>query len=89
MSIAPPPVNIAEPVQQPVAFGLLAVEIAVNIQQTATSFNYAPVIGGVLLVVALIFVWRSFYAMRIPREGEAKPQPAEAAAASHSTGIQL
>jgi len=24
------------------------------------------VIGGVLFVIALVFVWRSFYAMRIP-----------------------
>jgi K(+)-stimulated pyrophosphate-energized sodium pump len=45
-------------------FGLLAVEIAVG-------FSYAwwiHVAGAVLLVVALVFVWRSFYAMRIPKE---------------------
>ena len=44
-------------------FGLLAMEIAIN-----ESFKaFAPVVGWVLLVVALIFVYRSFYAMRIPQ----------------------
>ena len=28
--------------------------------------NYTPYIGVVMLAIALIFVWRSFYAMRIP-----------------------
>ncbi|PWU19718.1 MAG: sodium-translocating pyrophosphatase [Verrucomicrobia bacterium] len=45
-------------------FGLLAVEIAVTMKdQTAKS-----IIGGIFLVIALIFVYRSFYAMRIPEE---------------------
>ncbi len=43
-------------------FGLLAMEIAIN-----PSFQkYAPVVGVVFLVVALVFVWRTFYAMTIP-----------------------
>lgn len=43
-------------------FGLLAMEIAIN-----ESFRkIAPVVGAVLLVIALIFVVRSFYGMRIP-----------------------
>lgn len=43
-------------------FGLLAMEIAIS-----ESFrDIAPVVGGVFLVIALIFVIRSFYAMRIP-----------------------
>ena len=43
-------------------FGLLAMEIAIN-----PSFQkYAPVVGVVFLIVALVFVWRTFYAMRIP-----------------------
>lgn len=43
-------------------FGLLAMEIAIN-----ESFrDIAPVAGWVFLVIALIFVIRSFYAMRIP-----------------------
>ena len=45
-------------------FGLLAVEIAVTIQnQTLKS-----VIGGFFLVIALFFIHRSFYGMRIPEE---------------------
>ncbi len=49
-------------------FGLLAVEIAVEVIKHAkvTGFNYMPYIGGVMLLIALGFVWRSFYAMRIP-----------------------
>lgn len=44
-------------------FGLLAMEIAIN-----ESFKaFAPIAGWVLLIIALIFVIRSFYAMRIPQ----------------------
>jgi hypothetical protein len=39
------------------------------------TFNYNPVIGTVMLIVALYFVWRSFYAMRIPLK-EGVPVPA-------------
>jgi len=43
-------------------FGLLAMEIAIS-----ESFrNIAPIAGWIFLIVALIFVIRSFYAMRIP-----------------------
>ncbi len=43
-------------------FGLLAMEIAIS-----ESFrNVAPYVGGLFLLVALFFVWRSFYGMRIP-----------------------
>ncbi len=45
-------------------FGLLAVEIAVTIQQQSVK----TLIGGFFLIVALVFVYRSFYAMRIPEE---------------------
>jgi K(+)-stimulated pyrophosphate-energized sodium pump len=45
-------------------FGLLAVEIAVTMQsQTAKT-----VIGAVFFLVALVFVYRSFYQMRIPED---------------------
>lgn len=45
-------------------FGLLAMEIAI-----APSFkDAAPIAGIVLFIVAVIFVVRSFYAMRIPTE---------------------
>lgn len=43
-------------------FGLLAMEIAIS-----ESFrNVAPIAGWILLAIALIFVIRSFYGMRIP-----------------------
>lgn len=43
-------------------FGLLAMEIAIS-----ESFrNIAPYAGGIFLVIGLVFVWRSFYRMRIP-----------------------
>jgi K(+)-stimulated pyrophosphate-energized sodium pump len=50
-------------------FGLLAVEIAVSVKQDAlatSGTNFMPFVGVVMLAVALVFVWRSFYAMRIP-----------------------
>src|SRR5216117_2764582 len=45
-------------------FGLLAVEIAV----TMTDKSLKTGIGVFFFLVALVFVWRSFYAMRIPEE---------------------
>jgi K(+)-stimulated pyrophosphate-energized sodium pump len=54
-------------------FGLLAVEIAVNVKKTTLAgrgVDYTPWVGVILLAVALTFVWRSFYAMRIPPKGE-------------------
>ncbi len=47
-------------------FGLLAVEIAV----TMTNQSTKNMIGGFFFIVALIFVYRSFYCMRIPEENE-------------------
>src|SRR5437870_137209 len=52
-------------------FGLLAVEIAVQIKEAAHKSggrDYTGIFGVVMLVIALVFVWRSFYAMRIPKE---------------------
>ncbi len=45
-------------------FGLLAVEIAV----TMTDANLKHAIGGFFFLIALVFVYRSFYGMRIPEE---------------------
>ena len=42
-------------------FGMLAVEIAINMNPATTR-----VCGAVLFAVGLFFVWRSFYRMRIP-----------------------
>jgi K(+)-stimulated pyrophosphate-energized sodium pump len=61
-------------------FGLLAVEIAVAIKLAAlapgsTTTDFTPFVGAVLFAVALVFVWRSFYAMRIPpKEGAEAPK---------------
>jgi K(+)-stimulated pyrophosphate-energized sodium pump len=44
-------------------FGLLAVEIAVKMQSATAKYS----IGAVLFLVALVFIYRSFYSMRIPR----------------------
>ncbi len=44
-------------------FGLLAVELAVEMETTTRL-----VMSGIFLVISMIFVWRSFYGMRIPVE---------------------
>ena len=52
-------------------FGLLAVEIALEFKHAAdtnNTTNYTPFIGVVMLAISLVFVWRSFYAMRIPKK---------------------
>ena len=46
-------------------FGLLAVEIAVTMKDQSVK----NMIGGFFFLVALVFVYRSFYCMRIPEEG--------------------
>jgi K(+)-stimulated pyrophosphate-energized sodium pump len=43
-------------------FGLLAMEMAI----TPSFVPYAPYVGGVFFLLALTFVYRSFYSMRIP-----------------------
>ena len=50
-------------------FGLLAAEIAIEIKEHADkagTFDYSWLVGLGMLAVGLYFVWRSFYAMRIP-----------------------
>jgi K(+)-stimulated pyrophosphate-energized sodium pump len=47
-------------------FGLLAVEIAVTMENKDLKFG----IGAVFFLIALIFVYRSFYHMRIPEEAQ-------------------
>jgi K(+)-stimulated pyrophosphate-energized sodium pump len=56
-------------------FGLLATEIAIEMTVHAKetgSINYAPYIALPVFIVGVIFVWRSFYTMRIPKEGATK-----------------
>ena len=47
-------------------FGLLATQIAVTMQKDHAVAKVA--IGAVFFLVALVFVYRSFYCMRIPEE---------------------
>ena len=56
-------------------FGLLATEIAVAMADkqmtcpvTGLTFHVNYVVGGVIFLVALVFVYRSFFAMRIPED---------------------
>jgi K(+)-stimulated pyrophosphate-energized sodium pump len=49
-------------------FGLLAMEIGIS-----ESFrNVAPYAGGLFFLIALFFVWRSFYGMKIPTKEEVR-----------------
>jgi len=51
-------------------FGLLAVEIAITMKlaaQAAGTWDYTPYIGVGFLIIGLIFVYRSFYGMRIKK----------------------
>ncbi len=57
-------------------FGLLAVEIAVNMSSVGADGvkHYTPahfIIGGILLIISMYFAWRSFYKMRIKVEENA------------------
>jgi K(+)-stimulated pyrophosphate-energized sodium pump len=50
-------------------FGLLATEIAIEMAVHAKetgATNYAPYVSIPLFIIGLVFVWRSFYSMRIP-----------------------
>jgi K(+)-stimulated pyrophosphate-energized sodium pump len=69
-------------------FGLLAVEIAATMQNQ----NLKNTIGGVLFVVALVFVHRSFYGMRVPEAKEETSEPPVGQASknhNHSAGAEL
>jgi K(+)-stimulated pyrophosphate-energized sodium pump len=45
-------------------FGMLAMEIAI----TDEFAKVAPYVGGVFFVIALVFVWRSFFTLRIKKD---------------------
>jgi K(+)-stimulated pyrophosphate-energized sodium pump len=53
-------------------FGLLAVEIAVELKKKNPESHLSWIIGGICFLVALIFVYRSFYCMRIPEDASDK-----------------
>jgi K(+)-stimulated pyrophosphate-energized sodium pump len=56
-------------------FGLLAVELAVSLTAERGS-TLSLVLSGAFLVIALVFVWRSFYAMRIEHSVKSEAAPA-------------
>src|SRR5947209_8323558 len=58
-------------------FGLLAVELAVSLTAERGA-TLSLVLAGAFLVIALAFVWRSFYAMRIESAAQARSAPARA-----------
>jgi len=51
------------------------VEIAVHMKLAAKeghgSIHTTTIVGVIMLLISLIFVWRSFYAMRIPEKNSA------------------
>jgi K(+)-stimulated pyrophosphate-energized sodium pump len=49
-------------------FGLLATEIAIKMSKENQSAKIA--LGVVLFLVALVFIYRSFYGMRIPDDSQ-------------------
>ncbi|MFM7129387.1 MAG: sodium-translocating pyrophosphatase, partial [bacterium] len=52
-------------------FGLLAVEIAIAMKESAQKEggqDITAIVGVVMLMIGFTFAWRSFYAMRIPQE---------------------
>jgi len=53
-------------------FGLLAVEIAVELKQKNPDSPLSYFIGAGCFLIALVFVYRSFYCMRIPVEDAGK-----------------
>ena len=61
-------------------FGLLAVELAVGMSRTKSL-----VLAGCFLAASMVFVWRSFYAMRITTAKDDSVPPATPRRASHAT----
>jgi K(+)-stimulated pyrophosphate-energized sodium pump len=62
-------------------FGLLAVEIAVTIPHQSIK----TLIGGFFLIIALVFIYRSFYSMRIPDEDLNADEPSVSAPSEKKT----
>src|SRR5438552_3557853 len=59
-------------------FGLLAVELAVEMTKSVQD-SLTRTLSAVFLLVSIVFVYRSFYAMRIPIEAEEQQRKAVAA----------
>jgi len=54
-------------------FGLLAVELAISMNRTLS-----VTLAAVFLAISMVFVWRSFYGMRIVTGKTVSPTPTEA-----------
>jgi len=66
-------------------FGLLAVELAVSLTERNGPI-LSRVLSFVFLVVSMVFVWRSFYGMRIRSETPAAPAGGQARAGAVAGG---
>jgi K(+)-stimulated pyrophosphate-energized sodium pump len=66
-------------------FGLLAVEIAVTMKNQTAKTG----IGVFFFLVALIFVYRSFYSMRIPEEAETRVDTKPVSGKAESNGKRM
>jgi K(+)-stimulated pyrophosphate-energized sodium pump len=55
-------------------FGLLAVELSVSLSRDYPTLVY--ILAGVFFIASAVFVWRSFYRMRIEREMTEEAEPA-------------
>src|SRR5215218_7799434 len=64
-------------------FGLLAVELAVSLTAQRGS-TLTHILAALFLAVSIVFVWRSFYAMRIEGAGAPSPAPVSRAAPARS-----
>jgi K(+)-stimulated pyrophosphate-energized sodium pump len=69
-------------------FGLLAVELAVKLSHDA-GLTVSHILAAAFFLVAVFFVWRSFYGMRIGTEKETEPVGAGEVTAVKSGGAQL
>jgi K(+)-stimulated pyrophosphate-energized sodium pump len=49
-------------------FGLLAVELAVSLTGQRGNANFTHALAALFFLIAVYFVWRSFYGMRIERQ---------------------
>jgi len=56
-------------------FGLLAVELALQMRKTDMQIKVRIILAAVFFLIAIIFVLRSFYGMRVPAEEAAKTAP--------------
>ena len=64
-------------------FGLLAVQLAVEMGATASGRQTSLILSGVFFLLSLVFVYRSFYGMRIRSGGEPVKATPAATPAKH------